>query len=66
MNTPLGQGEEKIMSDEQASETEVEVSEVKHIDFYGDEITAVQAADGEIYVPLRPLTEVSPPQATPL
>ncbi len=44
------------MGDEPAGEQQVKVSITKVVDFYGDQISAAQGADGEIYVPLNPLT----------
>jgi P22_AR N-terminal domain len=44
------------MSDETTDEPQVEVSITKVVDFYGDQIPAAQGADGEVYVPINPLT----------
>jgi hypothetical protein len=44
------------MSDETGDKPQVEVSITKVVDFYGDQIPAAQGDDGEIYVPIRPLT----------
>jgi P22_AR N-terminal domain/ORF6C domain len=43
------------MSDELTNEQQIEVSITKVVDFYGDQIPAAQGADGEVYVPIRPL-----------
>lgn len=44
------------MSDETVDKLRVEVSITKVVDFYGDQIPAAQGGDGEVYVPIRPLT----------
>ncbi len=44
------------MNDENTDERAVEVSITKVVDFYGDQITAAQGADAEIYVPINPLS----------
>lgn len=36
-----------------AKETEVVPVEQKSVDFYGDELTAVRAEDGQVYVSIR-------------
>lgn len=44
------------MSDEDIEGQEIEVREIKQVDFYGDKISAAQGVDGEVYVPINPLT----------
>ena len=39
-------------------ETSLTVVEQKTVHFYGDEIVAVQATDGTVYVPIRPICDV--------
>ncbi len=43
------------MSDEQKDEQTIEVRSTKSVDFYGDQITAAEGADAEIYVPINPM-----------
>ncbi len=54
MNTPLA-WKERTVSEEQNTEPQLEVREVKTVDFYGDQITAAEGADAEIYVPINPM-----------
>lgn len=46
------------MDDEPKADSVVEVQDTKQVDFYGDSITAAQGIDGEVYVPINPLTAV--------
>ena len=40
-----------------AMSKEITIIEQKTVEFQGDRLTAVLAADGEVYVPIRPLCE---------
>ncbi len=45
------------MANQTDDEQVIEARTTKAVDFYGDQITAAQGEDEEIYVPLRPLTD---------
>lgn len=46
------------MKDEQEQEQALLVQEQRQVAFYGDEVTAVRADNGVVYVPLRPLCDI--------
>lgn len=46
------------MKDEPEQEQALLVQEQRQVAFYGDEVTAVRADDGVVYVPLRPLCDI--------